>query len=420
MELYHSLMKNKSIRNGTLFSVFSFINKGFSFFLLLIMANLMTPSEYGYLNLFNTLVMIIGVIIALSSEGYLSISYFQDGTEGVRNTVSVILAISVAIMLTLMTGVFLSFHKLSFLLELPNALLYIAILICFFSVFINVLLNYFRIKEKVITYGIISCGCALIDFVISFLFVKTMDLGWRGRAYAHLLCMLFFGGLSLVYFYRKGFFKFRIKEHIRPILFWSLPLIPHLATNFIRQGCDRYIINYYHTISDVGFFSFSLTLMNIITMIGFGFNQSNSVDIYKKLSDNSISSSIKMHDLLNQRNSFAKIYLVTTILAVASVYFLIPIIMPEYVKSIDYFLVLSFYGFGVCIYLLYTNYLFYYKKTRQIMYITFGSAIIHLLMSVYFTQFSLIYTAIIYDISQLIVVLLTMRYTKITLSKELH
>ena len=65
------------------------------------------------------------------------------------------------------------------------------------------------------------------------------------------------------------------------MLFWGIPLIPHSASNFFRQGCDRYIINAYYDISEVGLFSFALTLCNIIIMVGVGFNQVNSVNIYK-------------------------------------------------------------------------------------------------------------------------------------------
>ena len=74
-----AILKNETIRNGSLFSLFSFINNGISFFLLLILANFITPTEYGYLNLFNTVIMVIGYFITMSSDGYLSVSYFRDG-----------------------------------------------------------------------------------------------------------------------------------------------------------------------------------------------------------------------------------------------------------------------------------------------------------------------------------------------------
>ena len=69
-----SIVHNKSLVEGLAFSGFSFINRGFVFLLLLILASYISPAEYGYLNLFNTVVMVIGYFMALSTEGYFGIS----------------------------------------------------------------------------------------------------------------------------------------------------------------------------------------------------------------------------------------------------------------------------------------------------------------------------------------------------------
>ena len=60
-----SLVGNKSLRNGVFFSLFSFINRGFSFLLLIILAKYIAPAEYGYLSLFATVVMLECYIICL-------------------------------------------------------------------------------------------------------------------------------------------------------------------------------------------------------------------------------------------------------------------------------------------------------------------------------------------------------------------
>ena len=65
-----------------------------------------------------------------------------------------------------------------------------------------------------------------------------------------------------------------------------------------------------------------------------------------------------------------------------------------------YFIVLSIYAFFVCVYLIYTNYLFFFKKTKMLMYITVSSAIIHLLLSLVFTRYNLYITTIVYGLTQ--------------------
>ena len=134
-----NLSKNKVLLNGTLFSLFSFINRGFSFLLLLILANYILPKDYGYLSLFVTVSMVVGFFIALSTDGYLSVAFFKEGNDGVRQSVSSVLVISLVTSLLLFCVVFLFGTELSVVLELPLNVLYLVVSISFFTVFSNMM-----------------------------------------------------------------------------------------------------------------------------------------------------------------------------------------------------------------------------------------------------------------------------------------
>lgn len=392
--------QNKSILNGALFSGFSFINRGFSFLLLLILANYITPEEYGYLSLFSTIIMVIGYFMALSTEGYLPVSYFREGDDGVKKTFSAVFFTTIIVSISFFLLLLFFGGGISKILQLPINTLYLAIVISFFTVFTNMNLDYFRFKEQVTKYGIFSCFNALINFILSILLVKTFMLGWVGRVFAQAVCFFIFGLLGLLFFIVKKYIELPNIKYWKSMIIWGIPLIPHLGANFIRQGCDRYIINYTHSIQDVGLFSFALNLANIITMIGLGFNQSNSVDIYKVLGDSSLSSTQKLNSVFKQKNIVFKIYLSIYIGVSILCYLLIPIIMPNYKGAMNYFLLTAIWALFQCLYFLYTNFLFYYKKTKDIMYITFGSAVLHLILSLFLTRYSLYFTSLIYILTQ--------------------
>lgn len=414
--LKDNIRDNKTLLRGSLFSIYSFVNRGFAFILLLILANYIAPAEYGYLSLFSTVVMVLGYFIALSSEGYMSISYFSEGESGVKKSFSCILTICLLMACLFSFILLIGGDNLSKVLELEEEILLFAIVIAFFAVFNNLMLDLFRIREKVVIYGWLSCGSALLNFVVSIILVKGLLLSWQGRVYAWMGCSVLFGLIGLWYFIKSGFFTSQIRSFFRPMLIWSIPLIPHLATGFIRQGCDRYIINNYHSIADVGLFSFALNLVGIITMIGYGFNQSNSIDIFKTLSNKTMPVKSKLQYLKKMRMFFLFFYLVITLLAIFVGYSLVPVVLPKYAPATNYFLILSLFGFGGCIYLIYTNYLFFFKKTRQLMYVTVGSAIIHMLLSLWLTRYSLYITAVLYGLTQtataIVVGLLSMRELK--------
>lgn len=400
-----NITNNKSLLNGAMFSGFSFINRGFSFLLLLILANYITPAEYGYLSLFSTVVMVVSYFMAMSTEGYMSVAFFKEGEEGIKNTFSCILATSLISLIIFGLIIATGGEKLASLLELPQNILYLSIAISFFTVFTNINLDYIRLREKVKTYGIYSCGNALLNFVLSIILIKTFLMGWEGRVYSQTLCFALFGIIGLITFIGGGYLRLPDKVYWKKMLIWGIPIIPHLATTFIRQGCDRYIINYYHTIEDVGLFSFALNLANILLMVGIGFNQSNSVDIYKILGDTHLSQVEKKKLLSSQKKQIFSIYTVSAILILIITMIFTPFILPKYADCIRYLPLLTFSMYFSCVYFLFTNFLFFFGKTKYIMYTTVSSSIIHLTLSLLLTKYSLIFTSAIFCLSNFLILL---------------
>lgn len=410
---------NKTLMNGTLFSVFSFFNKGIGFILLILLAKYIVPAEYGRLSLFNTVVQFLGYFIALSSQGYFGMSYFQRKGDLFRQDFT-----SMVLILTICTSFFaivllVSQNTLAKLVDIPPTFLWIALAICFIQFFFNCYIDLLRIQEKVIRYGIVSCGFALISFAITIFLVVNKNQGWGGRVYAQLICTIIFGLLGFTIMARKKLFTRHVTWNgTKVILLWAIPLIPHEATSWIKQGCDRFIINNSHSIEDVGVFSFALTLTSIIIMIGTAFNSTNSVTIYQILSSDS-SIEEKKYLLKRQTRNIALIYTVGYFIVLVVGSLLIPFVLPKYLDSLPYFWITSISGFMSCVYFLYVNYLFYYHKNTNLLKITFFTAVLHLILSLLLTRFSLFFTAIIYVLTQAIVLLLVWRRANITLNQYL-
>ena len=292
---------------------------------------------------------------------------------------------------------------LSNLLDLPLDILYMGGLIVFSNKFFGMQQNLYRLNENLKLYGILSCGNAILNFLSAIFFVVYLDLNWIGRIYSMVAYSIIFGIIAICFFIKEDYFNFtNLKNRFYPILLWSRPLIPHLATNWIKQGLDRYIINYHYSTYEVGIFSFAMNLTSIILSVGVAFNNSNSVALFKMLSTNE-SSENKRKALNRSTKEFLLIYVVISIMVILSGTLLTPLIFPKYSLSVPYFIILGIYGFLQCVYLLYCNYFFYYNRTKNLMYITFWSAIMHLVLSLLFTRYSLYCTAFIYLISMAIV-----------------
>lgn len=415
-DIIHRIKKNKTLINGGFFSIFSFINRGMSFLLLILLANYIAPAEYGQLSLFNTFVTFVMYFIALSTQGFLSISYFQRAKEDFNKDVSTISAITIICTSILCVILLFANKPIAELINIPANFLWIALAICFFTIFWEMFTDYLRVQEKVGKYGIFSCSFAAMNFILSLFLVINRDLNWAGRVYAQLGCCILFGVFSVFYFARRRILSLDLsKDRFKYIILWGLPLIPHLAANWLKQGADRIIINGCHTIDDVGIFSFALNLTSVIIMLGTAFNASNSVTIFQILSS---SSNDKYRELQKQTRNILIIYVIGIALIILGTVIFVPILLPKYVSAIPYFLILSIYGFLQCIYFLFCNYLFYYNKNKQIMMVTFSTAALHLGLSLALTRYSLFFTSCIYVVSQLVVVVLIKRKSNDLLIKN--
>lgn len=412
---------SKSIINGGLFSIFSFFNKGISFLLLVILAKFIQPGEYGELSLFNTLVTFLGYFIALSSTGYESISFFRKDYVDFKRDFTAI-HILATVMLSFFSMVLLLFGKsLSKMLSLSEGMLWIAVLIPYATVFMNEVLSYFRVKQDVVKYGALSCGSAVLNFAITLILIIVLLTGWKGRVYAQLLCALVFALIATFIYIKNGLFEFSdlTKERFKNIIIWGVPLIPHMAAIWIRQGMDRYIIDGFHTKADVGLFSFALNLTSVIILIGSSFNNSFSVEIYQTLSSDRKANE-KKRILFSKSKKMALVFLLASVIIILGCFVIVPIALPDYRASLPYFAILSVYGFIQCCYFLVVNYLFYYKKNKEIMFTTFGTSLLHLGLSYFLTRYNLYFTCCIYVFIQILIVGIIYRRSKIAIRENIN
>ena len=349
--------------------------------------------------------MFMGYFTAMTTQGYISISYFKEGLEGVKKTFSCILLTTIIVLLLMSVFAFSLQPVFENILGFPWQYLYLAIGISFFTIYSNICLDFFRIKKQIRRYGVFSCTSALLNLLLSIFFIKYMNMGWIGCVFAQFICVCLFGLIGLFYFFRMKCVSIPDTAHWKTMLSWGIPLIPHLATNFIQQGCDRYIINFYHNIEQVGLFSFAYSLSAAIMMIGSGFNEANCVNIFETLGNKNISAQEKIILLRAQKKNIFYVHLASTIVVTILCYLLVPLFLPQYNSAIGYFFILAIYAFLQCIYYLYTNFLFFYKQTKTLMSITLFFSIIHLALSLVFTRYSINYTCIVFCISQFGIVL---------------
>lgn len=416
-----NIFKDESFRQGGLYSLYSFFNQGVGFILLILLANFLVPSQYGELSLFSTIVQLMSYIIGFSTTGYFYISFFRNNEtpQSFKNDFSSICFLLVSSFLIIALILFIFRNWFSEKLSLSPLMLFWAICIPICSSINRMNLDYFRVKKQIGYYGILSCGFAVISAILTLCFVIWIIPTWEGRVYANLITDFGFALFAIIFFSRKKLFvlSFDAKRY-KSLLLWGIPLIPHMASTWLRQGCDRYIINDHYSLDEVGLFSLALNLSNIIVIIGASFNSANSVDIYKILSS-SLGNSEKKQSIYKKISQYSIFYLLAASVIVILGSICIPIILPKYSSCIPFFCLLAINAFLQCLFLIFSNFMYYYKETKYLMYTTVSASIVHLLLSLFLTRYSMYITCIIYIVSNSIVVYCVWKKSQKIIFKEL-
>lgn len=388
-----SVFQHKTAKNGVIFAIFAFITQGISFILLLILANYIAPDGYGHLNLFTTFVQLFTYFVCLSCAGYISVVYFKKTKKETGLVVNTIILISLC-MTVLIGGLFALSPTLRMVVGLNLRFIFIAIFICLCVVFHNMNLDIYRLEERPVPYGIISVLFCLLNFALALYFVVGLKQDWLGRVYSQLLVAVVFAIVGFVIVTKKGFITLNrpTREIVKETLHFGVPLIPHQVAFWVRQSFDRFVINHFLTVSVVGLYGFAFNFANIITIIGTSFNSAYSVYQFQQLSNRTENT---WKNLMRISRVMLLFYALVSGLIVTGCYLFIPMLFPKYEGALPFILPLGISALFICYYLVFVNYLFYFEKTKVLMYITTSFSSIQLVLSLFVTQFGAIWTAYI-------------------------
>ena len=168
-----ALRHNKTVQNGALFSLFSFLNAGINFVLLIIIAGFISPEGYGKINLFSTTVQIFTYFICLNTSGIISVVFFRKDKTEFKRSINTVLVLTIGCFLVLTLILLLFNENLEKAIGLDFYFQWVALWICLFQTLTQINLSIFRIEEKVKQYGFYSVTIAILNFTLTILLVVT-------------------------------------------------------------------------------------------------------------------------------------------------------------------------------------------------------------------------------------------------------
>lgn len=366
------LLNNGMLKNGVLSIIATFFIKGINLISIPIFTRILSTEEYGETNLFMTYASIFTILVSVSLVGCVSrgiVEYYEKKKQFLSSVLFLSLIIF-AIVFSLIFG----FRGI--IIELLEIKLDLLLILIFYS-YANFVLNYvsssFIIDYKYKENLLISGGTAIINVVLSIVFILTVFNNEKsfgriaGAAIPTILVALvlvfviLYTGKQLV---NIKYWKFALQI--------SVPLIPHNLSHLIFNQSDKIMIAAFVNSSAVGIYSLVTNLSFILMTLVEALNNVWIPWLYRKMKEDSL------EEMRIKAKRYFNLFTVITIAFMIVSPEIIKILGPEtYWEGMDVVCAVIVGVFFYFLYTLYANIEFYLKKTTIISAGTMMAAVVN-------------------------------------------
>jgi O-antigen/teichoic acid export membrane protein len=255
---------------GFLYSIGAFLQRSTSIILLPVYASYLQTEEYGAYSLLITTLYFMDTLFSLGLRAGLIRSYYDYKSEDKLNElVSTVFWLTAGMsVLLLILGLFLSERVVSFLFA--SQVYYEAFQVLLFLLFIGLYnqlgLTLIRARRAAKRYVGIQLSITLMRIGLILWFIIVLHKGVVAILTAYLISAVFLLVLLLSHLKPRIGFRFSVSE-ARKMLDFGFPLMIAGLWGFMSTYIDRYILNYYASLTEVGIYTLAYQLAMIISLI---------------------------------------------------------------------------------------------------------------------------------------------------------
>ncbi len=266
---------SKLLKNTTLYTIGHVLPKAAQFLLLPLYSRYLNPSDYGIVQSMAVLSVILTIFFTMALDRSIYRLYFnyqskKDKKDYLGTVYVGLLIISSLILLILLLG-----HSVvsKIFSSIPFYPYYAyAIFTVYFTIFGILPKVYFQVEQKADKFIVIS----IMEFVVStafiIYFVVFASKGASGMLLGRLVQSLIF--LPVYVYIMSSISNFCLKGDIlKESLSYSWPLVPAMLSAWILNFSDRIFIEHFFTLEDVGLYSLSYKLAQILLIFSISFNK---------------------------------------------------------------------------------------------------------------------------------------------------
>ncbi len=348
-----------------IFIVFDGINKAIPFLLLPYLTHRLATTEFGLLELFNTYVALLVLLIMFGVDGWCSAHFHKlerDVFAGLLrvglSSIAAVFAVSMFAMLFIADDprfIFAPLYALGMCLIQIRAILY-------------------RFELKTIKASILLFLNVSVSSLLTIGAFELMTPGLTWRLVALLLPVVCLGCFSCYSVCRQFPASSASNGGVRTLWKFTLPLLPNGLINFVRFGADRFFVAKVFGVSQLALFGVGYQFAMVANIFMLSLNQAVMPFMMKYLSNRNYLTYIKASSIL----------ILLFLIFISTLYIITPYILQLFFSGayISAEIISSKYYLAypmIFISILAMNLAFFNGNTKFVLYITSVSSAVHLM-----------------------------------------
>ena len=377
--------------------------------LLPILTRYLTTAEYGQVAIFQTWVAGLGAFVGLNVNGAASRKFYDSdlSKEELKYFIGncfLVFFVSTVIMF-LIALIFK--EALAQWLALDIRWLLFGVIVSSAMFVISMRMGQWQVRKQAKSYGAFQVSQSLLNMLFSLLVVVYFLQGAAGRIGVLIGIPFIFSVIALLLLFKDGLLGFAWRPaHLREILLFGVPLIPHSAGLFLLSSVDRFVINTELGLAQVGVYMVAVQLVSAMGMVFGAINNAYVPWLFERLKRNQA----------EEKKIIVKMTYVycLALLGVAALWFIIGPPMLIWVAGEKYSAATEVIGWLALgqifdgMYLVVTNYIFYSKRTGFLSVATITSGMVNVgLLMLFISLMGLKGAAIAFAVSMALKFLLT-------------
>lgn len=377
----------KVLKTFSIYTFLGLLQAGVGFLVLPILTHYLSPEDYGIIALINTYVVLTIPFVGMSGVALVSLEYHNGSVE--KSEYAKIISSSVYLpfflLLVLLLISFPFADSIIELMEIPQKAYWLIYPLTICVIVNEIFRSYVITANKVRAFTILTLCKIFIEICLTLYLIVVLGWAWEGRVLSWLIFVAVSAVGIIVFLKRNKLLRFKVEfSYFKKIVLFGLPLILHEVGKFVIDQSDRLFLAKMVSIREMGIYSVSYQVAMILMILISAFANFFTPFLFQRLND--ITHQKKVEIVRVSYLFFVLLFVALLFLSLLTPWLFSVFIGEAFQAGTSYvfWVGLGFFFWGI--YILFSGYIFYLKKTSILAYLSVVNVMLNIAFNYFFIK----------------------------------